>query len=149
MFMTDYFKNCSSQWNTELLATDISTTVLKKAMRGIYTNNQIKPIDEAWKKNYFKKYDNNSVIVRDEIKKNITYRKFNLMETNFPFKKKFQVIFCRNVMIYFDNNTRNELVKRFYDASEKGAYLFIGHSESLNNTATKYEYVMPAVYRKI
>lgn len=149
MFLTDYFKTNQKVWNTELLATDISTSVLTKAMRGVYTNNQIKPLSDEWKRNYFEKYDDNNSIVKKEIKRNITYRKFNLMETRFPFKKKFHVIFCRNVMIYFDNKTRNELVSRFYNASEKGAYLFIGHSESLNNTKTKYEYVMPAVYRKV
>lgn len=149
MFMTDYFKNKNKEWNTELLATDISTSILKKAVTGIYTKEQIKPLDQNWQKFYFKKYDDKRVIVSDEIKKKVTYRKFNLMEKNFPFKKKFHVIFCRNVMIYFDNKTRDALVKRFYDASAKGAYLFIGHSESLNNTDTQYKYIMPAVYRKV
>lgn len=149
MFMTDYFRNSKKNWNIDLLATDISTTVLTKASKGIYTNDQVKPLDEKWKKNYFKQYDANNVIVTDEIKNKVIYRKFNLMEPNFPFKKKFHVIFCRNVMIYFDNKTRDALVNKFYEVSAKGAYLFIGHSESLNNSDTKYKYVMPAVYRKI
>lgn len=149
MFMTDYFKNSKKIWNTELLATDISTTVLNKAVKGIYSNEQVKPLDEVWKRNYFKKFDENNVIVTDEIKNRVTYRKLNLMEPRFHFKRKFHVIFCRNVMIYFDNKTRDALVKKFYDISEEGAYLFIGHSESLNNTDTKYKYIMPAVYRKI
>lgn len=150
MFLTDYFKDQPGrEWNTELLATDISTKVLTKAMKGVYSNNQIKPLDENWKKSYFRKYDAENVIVTDEIKNKITYRKFNLMETRMPFRKKFHVIFCRNVMIYFDNKTREALVKRFYDVSEKGAYLFIGHSESLNNTDTNYKYIMPSVYRKM
>jgi chemotaxis protein methyltransferase CheR len=70
------------------------------------------------------------------------------MDEVFPFKKKFHVIFCRNVMIYFDNKTRTELVKKFYDATETGGYLIIGHSESLNRESTKYKYVLPAIYRK-
>ncbi|MBR1442514.1 MAG: protein-glutamate O-methyltransferase CheR [Firmicutes bacterium] len=148
MIMNDYFKG-KSGWNHELLATDISSNVLVKAVKGIYTNEQIKPLDENWKKNYFKKYDNNSVTVCDEIKSKVTYRKFNLMETKLPFKKPFDVIFCRNVMIYFDTETRKALVERMYDASKEGAYLFIGHSESLNNIGTRYKYVMPATYRKI
>ncbi len=149
MFMSDFFRGEGGKWDTELLATDISTSVLTKAMRGVYTNEQIQPLDELWKKNYFRRYDDTSVVVSDEIKNKITYRKFNLMETRFPFKKKFHAIFCRNVMIYFDNKTRDELVNRFYEASETGAYLFIGHSESLNNTGSKYQYVQPAVYRKM
>lgn len=148
MILTDYFKN-KGVWDTELLATDISTIVLSKAIKGIYTKEQIKPLADDWKNNYFKSINSGQVQVIDDIKKKITYRKFNLMETKFPFKKKFQIIFCRNVMIYFDDETRTKLIKRFYDASEKGAYLFIGHSETLNNIKTDYEYIMPAVYRKI
>jgi len=70
------------------------------------------------------------------------------MERIFPFKKKFHVIFCRNVMIYFDDRTKWELVNKFYDMTEYGGYLFIGLSESLNREKTKYKYVMPAIYRK-
>ncbi len=147
IILDEYFKNKGS-WDTELLATDISTAVLSKAIKGRYTKEQIKPLNENWKEHYFKSVNNRQVEVIDRIKKNITFRKFNLMEKHFPFKKKFQVIFCRNVMIYFDDATRAELVKKFYDASEKGAYLFIGHSETLNNIDTDYEYIMPAVYRK-
>lgn len=147
MILTDYFKT-KGKWDTELLATDISTAVLRKAINGIYTKEQIKPLSENWKKSYFKSINDTHVQVVDSIKKKITYRKFNLMEDNFPFKRKFQVIFCRNVMIYFNDETRTKLVKKFYDASEKGAYLFIGHSETLNNIKTDYEYIMPAVYRK-
>ena len=147
MILTDYFIN-KGNWNTELLATDISTVVLNKAIKGIYSNDKIKTLNENWKKNYFKPIDSNRVQVIDEIKNKITYRKFNLMNSKYPFKRKFQTIFCRNVMIYFDDETRTNLVKRFYDSSEKGAYLFIGHSETLNNIKTDYEYIMPAVYRK-
>lgn len=147
MILTDYFKN-KGNWNTELLATDISTVVLNKAIKGIYSNDKIKTLNENWKKNYFTPIDSDRVQVIDEIKNKITYRKFNLMNSKYPFKRKFQTIFCRNVMIYFDDETRTNLVKRFYDSSEKGAYLFIGHSETLNNIKTDYEYIMPAVYRK-
>lgn len=146
IILSEYFKN-KGKWDTELLATDISTAVLSKAIKGVYTKEQIKPLSEDWKK-YFKPINNSQVQVIDSIKNKITYRRFNLMDPKFPFKKKFQVIFCRNVMIYFDDKTRTELIKKFYDASESGAYLFIGHSETLNNIETDYEYVIPAVYRK-
>lgn len=147
--MLDEYFNSKGGWNTELLATDISTNVLKKAVKGVYSKEQIKPLDEKWKKNYFENYDKDNVTVKKNIKDKITYRKFNLMTDDFPFKKKFHVIFCRNVMIYFDNATRDRLVEKFYNMSEEGAYLFIGHSESLNNTNTKYKYISPAIYRKM
>ena len=70
------------------------------------------------------------------------------MDKRFPFKQKFHVIFCRNVMIYFDTHTKTELANKFYDLTENGGFLFIGHSESLNRGETRYKYVMPAVYRK-
>ena len=76
------------------------------------------------------------------------FRKFNFMDHSFPFKKKFHVIFCRNVMIYFDSNTKCELVRKFYDLLEVGGYLFIGHSESISREETDFKYIMPAVYRK-
>jgi chemotaxis protein methyltransferase CheR len=70
------------------------------------------------------------------------------MEQELPFRRKFHVIFCRNVMIYFDQPTKNALVNRFYEMTEPGGYLFIGHSEALERDKTMYRYVMPAVYRK-
>ena len=70
------------------------------------------------------------------------------MEDVFPFKRKFHVIFCRNVMIYFDIRTRDKLVNKYYQQLESGGYLFIGHSESLNRETTRFKYIMPAVYRK-
>jgi chemotaxis protein methyltransferase CheR len=144
----DHFSKCKAKWNTEILATDISTQVLDKAIHGVYPNDSVETLPDAWRKKYFDTFDGTHKIVKQEIKNSITYRKFNLMMDKFPFKKPFQIIFCRNVMIYFDNETRDTLVKKFYDLTEPGGYLFIGHSESLNHTDTKYKYVMPALYRK-
>ena len=144
----DYFRNKKPQWNTEILATDISTQVLDKAIHGVYPTDSVNTLPEVWRKKYFEKFDEGHSIVKKDIKSGITYRKFNLMNERFPFKKPFQVIFCRNVMIYFDTQTRDTLVEKFYNLTEPGGYLFIGHSESLNHTGTKYKYVVPALYRK-
>ena len=147
MIVSEYFEN-KQGWNTEILATDISERVLQQATLGIYSNESLKTMPDTWLKKHFKRYDDENMMVEDEIKKLITYRKFNLMEEKLPFKKNFQVIFCRNVMIYFDNNTREALVNRFYNVLEKDGYLFIGHSESLSNVKSNFKYVMPAVYKK-
>ena len=147
MVAQDYFEN-KQGWDTEILATDISERVLQQATLGIYSKESLKSMPDDWLKKYFKLYDSDNMVVRDTIKNLITYRKFNLMEGKLPFKKSFQVIFCRNVMIYFDNNTRETLVNRFYNALEKDGYLFIGHSESLSNVKSNFKYVMPAVYKK-
>jgi len=147
MIVQDYFEN-KPGWNLEILATDISERVLQQATLGIYSNESLKPMHDHWMKKHFIKYDNDNMIVKDDIKRLITYRKFNLKEEKLPFKKPFHVIFCRNVMIYFDNNTREALVNRFYNVLENDGYFFIGHSESLSNINTKFKYVMPAVYKK-
>ena len=135
-------------WDTKILATDISSKVLNVACEGIYTNERIAVIPTSWKLNYFEKLENENTILIPRIRNEVIYRKFNLMEEAFPFKKKFHVIFCRNVMIYFDNKTKIDLVKKFYDLTEPGGYLFIGHSESLNRNESEYKYVLPSVYRK-
>ena len=145
IIVEEYFKG--KGWNTDVLATDISTTVLTKALKGEYPKESMDNMPADWLRKYFvSKGDNYAVC--DDIKKGIIFRKFNLMNPSFTFKKKFQIIFCRNVMIYFDLNTRLELVEKFYSITEPGGYFFIGHSESLNNTNTQFKYIMPAVYRK-
>lgn len=148
MIMNDFFSDEKASWDAKILATDISNNALNKAIRGQYSREQISSLPPSWKNNYFKKISNENYILTDKIRDDVIYRKFNLMEEVFPFKKKFHAIFCRNVMIYFDSETKNELVNKFYEATEHGGYLFIGHSESLNRDAARYKYIMPAVYRK-
>ena len=147
MIVQEYFAN-KPGWNLEILATDISERVLTQASLGIYSNESVSSLPSDWVGKYFTKYDNNNMAVKDSLKKLITFRKFNLMQERLPFKRPFQIIFCRNVMIYFDAQTRASLVSRFYDNMEHGGYLFIGHSESLGSLNSNYKYVMPAVYRK-
>lgn len=148
MLIDEFFNAEKFLWDTKVLATDISTKVLNTAMKGVYGNEDIAVLPQRWRLNYFKKFDDKNSIITDKIKNEVIYRRFNLMEEIFPFKRKFHVIFCRNVMIYFDAKTRFELVKKFYNMTEPGGYLFIGHSESLSNDDTKYKYIMPAVYKK-
>ncbi|MCE5286011.1 MAG: protein-glutamate O-methyltransferase CheR [Pelosinus sp.] len=147
MLLADYFGSKKYLWNTKILATDLSDKVLGHAQDGIYLNTDLAVLPEHWKKSYLKKINAETSVFIDAIKHDIIYRKFNLMEA-FPFKKKFHVIFCRNVMIYFDTVTKDQLVEKFFQFMAPGGYLFIGHSESLNKDGTKYKYIMPAVYRK-
>jgi chemotaxis protein methyltransferase CheR len=149
MILQDYFKLKREHWDTQLLATDISTQVLEKAQAGMYLAESVKALPRTWQTEYFRKVDDERWAVSEKIKGQITYRKLNLMEEAFPFRKPMQAIFCRNVMIYFDNETRDQLVEKFYGLTEPGGYLFIGHSESLNHSSTKYKYIKPAIYRKL
>lgn len=147
MIISDFLGTEKRLWDTKILATDISMNVLESAKAGIYLNENIEVIPSEWKRKYFRKIDNEKSIVNDNIMSEVIFRVFNLMST-FAFKKKFHVIFCRNVMIYFDNQTKNELINKFYEYTEPGGYLFIGHSETIRRDETKYKYIMPAVYRK-
>jgi chemotaxis protein methyltransferase CheR len=147
MIIDEFFGNEKIWWDTKILATDISEKALNIARKGVYSNERIASLPPHWKINYFKKIDRNRSVIVDKIRDEVIYRKFNLMDA-FPFKKKFHTIFCRNVMIYFNDETKDELVNKFYNHMEYGGYLFIGHSESLNRSTSKFNYIMPAVYRK-
>lgn len=149
MLLDEYLGTEKSMWDSKVLATDISNTVLDVAKKGIYSNDKIGPLPTNWKMQYFHNYSADQSILNDRIRNQVIYRKYNLMDTTIPFRRKFHVIFCRNVMIYFDNQTKDELIDRLYDMTEYGGYLFVGQSESLNRDTTRFKYVMPAVYRKL
>ena len=149
MILSDYFQEGKALWDTKILATDISEKALGAAQKGIYSAEAVADIPASWKMRYFNKIDKENYEISDKLKKEVIFRIFNLMQENFSFRRKFHVIFCRNVMIYFDNKTKANLINRFYECTEPGGYLFIGHAESINREETSYKYVMPAVYRKI
>ncbi len=148
MRMMDFLGGEYSRWNAGLLATDISAEVLDIATAGIYPDDRVSQLPPAARNKYFTKRPDGQWSVLEKLKKEIVFRRFNLMNKQFPFKKPFDVIFCRNVMIYFDPPTRKALVSRFCDCLTPGGYLFIGHSESLGRDMRRLEYVMPAVYRR-
>jgi chemotaxis protein methyltransferase CheR len=149
MILQEYFKQDFMKWDAKILATDISVSVLNMARQGIYSGASLKNLPDAWKKKYFHQEDQEVYRIANRIKDEVIFRSFNLMNKRFPFKKKFHIIFCRNVMIYFDRQTKLDLIDRFYNQVEWGGYLFIGHSESIPKEDTKFKYIMPAIYRKI
>lgn len=136
--------------DVSILATDISTKVLKVAQSGIYHQEKIKNIAQPLLKKYFQIGTGKSagyVRIKDGLKKLISFQRFNLMEI-FPSQNSYEVIFCRNVMIYFDKQTQNILVNKFYDSLKSGGYFFVGHSESLTGLKHQFQYVEPSVYKK-
>jgi len=130
----------------KILATDISEKVLKIAQRGFYSANEINGIPQGLLQKYFTREEGGYTTL-PQIKSVISYRLFNLMEP-FSFKKSFDIIFCRNVMIYFDNNIQQQLLDKFYAHLVPGGLLFIGHSESLFNKKHMYKTVIPAIFQK-
>ncbi|MDH5679604.1 MAG: protein-glutamate O-methyltransferase CheR [Nitrospinota bacterium] len=137
----------TSKWNIKLLATDISTKVLQRAMKGAYPITKMDGMPNELLRKYFVTEGDNYVL-KDKFRNMVNFRWFNLINNRFPFKHKFDVIFCRNVMIYFDKPTREELVHKFSAALAPGGYLCIGHSESLANTSHDLRYIQPTIYCK-
>ncbi len=149
MILKEFFGAKASAWDTRVLATDISQNALVAAKNAVYDEDSLKELSPTWKSKYFRPTGQpGTYTVAPEIKNNVIFRTFNLMDP-IKFRLKFDVIFCRNVMIYFDQPTKEALVKRFFDATNPGGYLLIGHSESLNKATTPYKYLKPATYRKI
>jgi len=138
-------------WDVKILATDISTQILRKAINGIYKEELLKDVPPGTVSAHFSRVlheNSNCYIAKDHLKDIITFRRFNLMTPEFPFKNPFDFIYCRNVMIYFDPETQDKLVSKFYDCLPKDGHLFIGHSETLSRSNTSFKYIQPAVYRK-
>ncbi len=146
MLQLEFFGSEYSRWNAGLLATDISARVLNMAREGEYDEERVAGLPPILRKRYFEDSCQGVQKIRPALQKEITFRRFNLMH-DFPFKKPFHVIFCRNVMIYFDQETRENLVQKFHDFLYPGGYLFIGMSETLNKGGN-FDYVIPSVYRK-
>lgn len=148
MLLKEYLGSKASMWDTRVLATDISQNALHAASNAVYDENSLRNLSASWKSKYFRPAGSPGLYtVSPDIKSNVIFRTFNLMDP-IRFRLKFDVIFCRNVMIYFDQATKDSLVNRFYDATNPGGYLLIGHSESLNKENTPYKYLKPATYRK-
>lgn len=150
MLLDDYFGREKAAWDTRILATDISHSVMDKAKAGIYNEDGMKGLSPEWKKKYFTPLGDGRYEICKAIKDQIIFKPFNLMD-NMPDKYKrlpFDLIFCRNVMIYFDQPTKNALVNRFFDVIKPGGYFFIGHAESIPRGETNFEYIKPAIYRK-
>ena len=130
----------------KLLATDISAGTVANAQKGEYILDTEDLISPYFLGKYFTRNDRKYKVNR-EIKNLVTFRAFNLMES-FPFRNNFDIIFCRNVMIYFNSATQKELVEKFYNALTPGGLLFIGHSESLSQIQYKFKYIQPTIYMR-
>lgn len=147
MAIDEYFGSQKGAWDTTILATDISMNVLEKAKKAIYTPDVIKDIPAKWRTKYFTPLKDGTFQVCEKIRKEVVFRPFNLMD-QFSFKKPYDLIFCRNVMIYFDGPTKEALINKFYNATAPGGFLFIGHSEVINRGDTQYTYIKPAIYQR-
>jgi len=147
MCLKEYFGTRAHLWDTRILATDISQDVMAQAMNPSYSADTLESLPSGWRQKYFVKRPDGAYTVSRDIRENVIFQPFNLMSP-IRWKRKFDLIFCRNVMIYFDAETKDGLINRFYQATRPGGYLFIGHSEGLGTGSCPYSYVQPAIYRK-
>lgn len=133
-----------------ILASDLSTKVLAQGKSGVYASERVAGLPQQMLKTYFqrgvKRWEGH-VRVRPELRQMVDFKRINLMD-KFSFDKPFHLIFCRNVMIYFDKVTRERLVEKFRTCLSRGGYLFVGHSESLTGINHSLKFVRPAVYRR-
>lgn len=148
MTVSRFLDSQNEKWNTRILATDISENMLSQASTAVYSDMQLKNIGSTDILKYFKKISDNKYQVCKELQNMVKFEKFNLMNGFNSFNRRFHIIFCRNVMIYFKNETKQELAKKFYNLLEPGGYLIIGLSETLHNIDTNFLFVKPAIYQK-
>jgi chemotaxis protein methyltransferase CheR len=150
MTLSEYARN-SPGFRFSILATDICTDVLKSAKLGVYEEDKIEPIPDEIKKRYLlRSKDKNKGIVRicPELRSAVTFRRLNFMDETFGIGNPLRIIFCRNVMIYFDRQTQEILLNKFCRHLLPGGYLFLGHSETLNGLDVPLVQVNSTIYRK-
>lgn len=133
-----------------VLGTDISTAVLDIARRAVYSEDKITPIPLRLRQKYLlrsKDKDRNLIKMTPELRAHTKFRRLNFMESDFGLREKQDIIFCRNVMIYFDRTTQENLINKLCGCLSPGGYLFLGHSETTNGLNVPLQQVIPTVYR--
>ena len=138
-------------WKANILATDIDSNVLAKAATGVYSMDRVDGISSVRLRRWFQKgigaYEG-KVRLKEEVRKLVTFGQLNLM-TNWNLDADKDVIFCRNVIIYFDKESKARLIDRYADCLKPGGFLFVGHSESLFKLTTRFELIGQTIYRKL
>jgi chemotaxis protein methyltransferase CheR len=138
-------------WDTKVLATDISRNVLRTAILGVYDAPRVQSIPAPIRSKYFEPVEapgqRGSMRAGKQIRERVVFNYLNLLE-RWPFSGPLDFIFCRNVMIYFDKQTQERLVSRFWQCLDSGGVLFTGHSESLTGITHRFKYAQPTIYLK-
>jgi chemotaxis protein methyltransferase CheR len=134
-----------------ILATDISTSALSQAQKGIYSRSALDGVPELYKRRFFvRQKQNNEIVygVNDVLKNIIVFRRLNLSKPPFPMTGRLDIVFCRNVMIYFDNSVRSRLVHEIHRLLIPSGYLLTGHAEGLTSIKTELRCLEPSIYQK-
>jgi len=151
MVMSEYAQGHPG-FRFRILATDISTTVLAKADRGVYSKDVVAPIPAALQRRYFlRSRDRDSGLVRvaPELRRTVEFRRLNFMDAEYGILEKVDAIFCRNVIIYFDRPTQERILGKLAGHLATGGYMFVGHAETLHDMNLPLSPVAPALYRRV
>lgn len=143
-------ENVPADWDIKILATDLDTNVLQTALNGVYAEERVGDLSEETLKRWFmrgRSAQSGQVKVKPQLQQIIKFKKLNLIQ-DWPMKCCFDFIFCRNVLIYFDRETKISLARRYAQMLASRSWLFIGHSESLNQLSSEFELVACTSYRK-
>lgn len=145
------FKVDNPLFNFSILGSDISNKVLTNASKGVYAEHKVALMPMDLKKKYFlksKNRENPSVRVKPELQKSIALKYVNLMDNQYDVHDTFDVIFCRNVLIYFDRATQEKVISKLSQHLRPGGYFFIGHSESLSGMDLPLKHIKPTIFIK-
>jgi len=148
MVCREWAERTSFRGTLKILATDISVTALETAAKGEYNDERVRLVPQTLKQKYFSKPEADRWVVTPELRSMVLFKRLNFMDGSFPFRNLFHALFCRNVMIYFDKETKDDLVVRLTRHLMPGHYFFVGHSETLGRDSFDLEYVKPSVYRR-
>ncbi len=148
MTLLDYYGTGTTGLNKFVIfASDISNEALATAQKGVYSAEALADIPAGWQAKYFEKLNDDAYRVKPAIRKRVTFKHFNLMD-KFRFAEPFEIIFCRNVMIYFDSNVKENLVANFYKWTAPGGLFCLSHSETIPRGQSKFDMVRPSTFRK-
>jgi chemotaxis protein methyltransferase CheR len=136
-----------SGWDVKILATDLDTNVVAHAEAGVYDADRLESIPAVHRKRFMSSQPEGREIMNEELRSLIMFAPLNLLE-NWPMSGPFDVIFCRNVVIYFDKPTQRRLFDRYADMLKPDGWLFVGHSESLINVTNRFNLVGRTIYRR-
>lgn len=139
-------------WSARITATDIDSNVLATAAQGVYAQERVSGIDADCMRRWFQRgtgSNGGKVRAKRELREMINFSQLNLMHSSWQVPSQFDFIFCRNVLIYFDRETKQKLAKKYARLLNTGGYLFIGHSESLFRLSDDFELVGNTIYRKV
>jgi chemotaxis protein methyltransferase CheR len=148
MVLLESAAHLARSWDVRILATDIDTNVLEHATRGVYSHERVERLDASRLLRWFEPVPGDEkFLVSETVRQLVTFKQLNLI-SDWPMKGPFDLIFCRNVVIYFDRQTQRQIIGRMEELQRDGDYLVMGHSESLLDISTRYRLVGNTIHRR-